>query len=137
MHPNHQAPIRGSDLHDHRGIGPGAITLQESLCKAYRDHIIRAEDSDYERADGCTPPELVATFRNELREDIQIAIARGLATQINMAGRPAHEKWTHPARTRPSPATLATEPPSAQHVATDADTDGEEWSEGVAPHHSR
>jgi len=65
-------------------LDPDTIKLQEILTRAYANKIAR-EDS---REDGYSTEEMTARYRNNFRDAIQIAIAKGLVRMVNSAGWP-------------------------------------------------
>jgi len=66
-------------------FGPETIKTIEIITKAYAHKCTKEKKL---RHDGRTVEELTASFRNKLRDSLQIAVAKGLSRMITTAGWP-------------------------------------------------
>ena len=69
---------------DYGDLSPGAVDLQEWIVDQYRKKCV----AESPRSDGCSPKELVQSFRHRLKIGVQLAIAAGMGEMIHSAGQP-------------------------------------------------
>ena len=69
---------------DFGDMSPAATDLQEWLVNAYAKKC----ESEAARADGCNKKDLVRSFRQKLKLNVQLAVASGLGSMLLTAGQP-------------------------------------------------